>query len=45
MVLADGSLLTRCINRALAALEADGTLADLETEWLRDGGSIPTLTD
>jgi polar amino acid transport system substrate-binding protein len=38
-----GSKLVGCVNEALAALKADGTLAKLEDEWLNQGGSIPTL--
>ena len=33
------------MNQALAALKADGTLDELEEEWLSQGGSIPTLTE
>jgi polar amino acid transport system substrate-binding protein len=39
-----GSALVPCVNEALAQLEADGTLAALQEEWLNQGGSIPTLT-
>ena len=40
----DGSPLVPCVNDALAALKEDGTLADLQEEWLNQGGDIPTLT-
>ena len=40
----EGNPLVECVNVALAALEADGTLDDLEEEWLNQGGDIPTLT-
>jgi polar amino acid transport system substrate-binding protein len=40
----DGSPLVPCVNEALATLEENGTLADLEEEWLNQGGDIPTLT-
>lgn len=43
MMFAQGSELVPCVNTALAALEADGTLADLEEEWLSQSGDIPTL--
>ena len=43
MLFEDGSPLVGCINEALAALDADGTLADLEERWLSDGGNIPEL--
>jgi polar amino acid transport system substrate-binding protein len=39
----DGSPLVPCVNEALAALEEDGTLAELQEEWLNQGGDIPTL--
>jgi polar amino acid transport system substrate-binding protein len=40
----DGSKLISCVNQALAALKDDGTLDDLQEEWLNQGGDIPTLT-
>ena len=39
-----GSPLVGCVDEALAALKDDGTLADLQEEWLAQGGDIPTLT-
>ncbi len=45
MLFEDGSPLVPCVNEALAALEADGTLAALEEEWLSGGGGIPTLSE
>jgi polar amino acid transport system substrate-binding protein len=45
MLFEDGSTLVPCINRALEALKADGTLDKIEEEWLSGGGSIPTLTE
>ena len=39
----DGSPLVPCVNEALATLKDDGTLADLQEEWLNQGGDIPTL--
>ena len=45
MLFEDGSELVPCVNEALAALEADGTLAALQEEWLQAGGDIPTLTE
>jgi polar amino acid transport system substrate-binding protein len=32
-----------CVNEALAALKEDGTLEDLEQEWLADKASAPVL--
>lgn len=39
----DGSPLVACVNAALAELKSDGTLDDLESEWLNQGGGIPVL--
>jgi polar amino acid transport system substrate-binding protein len=44
MLLEQGSALVPCVEAAVAELRADGTLDRLETEYLDDGGSIPTLT-
>jgi len=38
-----GNELLPCVNRALAALKEDGTLADLEQKWLSDVVSVPEL--
>lgn len=45
MLFEDGSALTACVNEALAALKADGTVEALEDEFLNQGGSIPSLTN
>jgi polar amino acid transport system substrate-binding protein len=37
------SPLIPCVNEALATLKENGTLDDLEQEWLSQGGDIPTL--
>lgn len=39
VVLAKDSPLTVCINKAIAALKADGTLAGLEDKWLAQAGA------
>ena len=41
----DGSPLVTCVNQALTALTDDGTLAELQKQWLSQGGDIPTLTN
>ncbi|HEX6256113.1 MAG TPA: ABC transporter substrate-binding protein [Euzebyales bacterium] len=41
----EGSELVPCVNEALAALRDDGTLEELEEEWLSQSGDIPTLTN
>jgi polar amino acid transport system substrate-binding protein len=45
MLFEDGSELVPCVNQALGALIDDGTVADLEEEWLSQAGEIPTLTN
>lgn len=45
MLFEEGSELVPCVNEALAALAADGTLEALEEEWLSQAGEIPTLTN
>lgn len=39
VLLDKGSPLTACVNQALAALEADGTLAAIANEWIAGGGA------
>ena len=43
LVLAKGSALTPCVNKALADLKAAGTLASIQREWLSTKTSVPTL--
>ena len=43
MVLDKGSALTTPVTEALDALREDGTLADLEAEWLTDAAGAPVL--
>ena len=43
LVLAKGSALTPCVNKALADLKAAGTLAKIQTEWLSQKTSVPTF--
>ena len=43
MLIEKGSELLPCVNEALAALEADGTLAQLEQQWLSDVVDVPVL--
>ena len=45
MLFEEGSELVPCVNEALAALTAAGTLAELEEQWLSQAGEIPTLTE
>jgi polar amino acid transport system substrate-binding protein len=43
MLFEKGSDLVPCVNEALAALERDGTMADLRQRWLADAVSVPEL--
>jgi polar amino acid transport system substrate-binding protein len=43
MVLQKGSALTPCVNAAIAALKADGTLDSITQEWLADKASAPVF--
>jgi polar amino acid transport system substrate-binding protein len=43
IVLTKDSSLTPCVNDALAALKQDGTLADIQQEWLSDKASAPVI--
>jgi polar amino acid transport system substrate-binding protein len=43
MVLAKGSKLTPCVNKALASLKTDGTLQKIQTEWLSSKANAPVF--
>ena len=43
MVFEAGSALVDCVNEALQALADDGTLADIQQEWLSDKASAPVI--
>jgi polar amino acid transport system substrate-binding protein len=43
LVVAKGSPLTACVNQALAALKADGTLDQITKTWLSDKASAPAF--
>ncbi len=43
MLFEKGSPLVPCVNEALAALEADGTMDDLRQQWLSDVVDVPVL--
>lgn len=45
MLFEEGSPLVGCVNTALAALKAAGTVAELEETYLQAGGSIPIFTE
>jgi polar amino acid transport system substrate-binding protein len=44
LLLAKDSPLTECVSQAVDALREDGTLADLEQEWLSDVADAPVLS-
>jgi polar amino acid transport system substrate-binding protein len=43
MLFEKGSELVPCVNEALAALESDGTLDQIEQQWLSDTVDVPVL--
>ena len=43
MLFEKGSPLVACVDAALAEMTEDGTLAELETEWLSDTVDVPEL--
>lgn len=43
LVFATSNSLLDCVNLAMASLTASGVLADLEQEWLAEGGRIRTI--
>jgi polar amino acid transport system substrate-binding protein len=43
LVLAKDSPLTACVNQAIAALKADGTLESITREWLADKANAPVF--
>jgi polar amino acid transport system substrate-binding protein len=45
LLFAEGNPLRQCVNVALAALRADGTLAALEDEWLVAAGGVTVISE
>jgi polar amino acid transport system substrate-binding protein len=43
MLFEKGNPLVACVNQALAAMKADGTLAQLEQQWLSNEVDVPVL--
>ena len=43
LVLAKGSQLTSCVDKAIAALKSNGTLDQIQTTWLSDKANAPVL--
>jgi polar amino acid transport system substrate-binding protein len=43
LVFEDGSPLRDCVNEALASLREDGTLDEIEQEWITDKANAPVL--
>ncbi len=44
LLFADGNPLVECVNVAIRSLKDDGTLAELEQQWLAQDGDIKTIT-
>lgn len=43
LLMAEGSALKPCVDEAIAALKADGTLAAIEAEWLQETTGVPVI--
>jgi polar amino acid transport system substrate-binding protein len=43
MLFEKGNPLVACVNEALAALNADGTISQLEQQWLSSKVDVPVL--
>jgi polar amino acid transport system substrate-binding protein len=43
LLLSKGSPLTSCVNRAVASLRSNGTLAALSKRWIASAASVPEL--
>lgn len=43
MLMADGNPIKECVNKALAELKSDGSLAAIEAEWLQAATSVPLV--
>jgi polar amino acid transport system substrate-binding protein len=44
LLFAEGNPARDCVDAALQALTDDGTLAELEQQWMQGGGDIPEIT-
>jgi polar amino acid transport system substrate-binding protein len=43
LLMAKGSALKPCVDAAIEALSADGTLQQIESQWLADGAGVPVI--
>ena len=43
MLMAEGNPIKECVDKALSALKADGSLAAIEAEWLQSATSVPLI--
>jgi polar amino acid transport system substrate-binding protein len=43
MLFEEGNSLRDCVNLALAEMESDGTLEELQTRWLADYLNVPVI--
>jgi len=45
MLFEDGNPARDCVDTALQALTDDGTLAELDEQWMQSGGDLPEITE
>ena len=43
MLMSEGNPLKKCVNDALAEMKEDGTLENIEAEWLQQTTSVPLI--
>ncbi|MEZ5824845.1 MAG: ABC transporter substrate-binding protein [Geminicoccaceae bacterium] len=43
LLMEEGSALKACVDEAIAAMSADGTLAKIEAEWLQETTGVPVI--
>ena len=45
LLFTDGNPYVECVNAALQTLNDNGTIADIDAEWMQAGGDIPEITE
>jgi hypothetical protein len=45
MLFEEGNPARDCVNTAIQALTDDGTLAELEEQWMQSGGELVEITE
>ena len=43
LLMAEGNPLKTCVDEAIASLQAEGKLAEIESKWLGDGAGVPVI--